>query len=122
MAGNPHPESMFYELDKGEQTDYGTYTSKRTGVIQSQSEYNKTLVQYTTSPPDSLDFDAGTVLLVDLGKRGSGGYSVEVSSVDVADNHVTANITLRAPGKCMAAAIVTNPYQFVSIPTKRKSW
>ena len=90
MAGNPHPESMFYELAKGEQTDYGTYTSKRTGVIQSQSEYNKTLVQYTASPPDSLDFDAGTVLLVDLGKRGSGGYSVEVSSVDVADDHVTA--------------------------------
>lgn len=120
-AENSASEFPFYEVAKGASTDYGTYTAKQIRVIQTQSEYNEILSQYISSPPESLDFETGAVLLVDMGLRSTGGYSVQVSSIDEADEYVIANITLSVPGNCHVVSMaLTNPYQFVFVPTKKE--
>ena len=117
----PLPESEFYEVTSGAYTDSGTYTKKQTKVITSQSEYDEELLNYTSSSPASIDFTSGKVLLADMGQRNSGGYSIGVTSVDVTDDYVMANIQLTKPGQgCFVTLALTNPYQFVFIPGQKE--
>jgi len=52
--------------------------------------------------------------------RGSLGYSIKVSSVEISENFVTANVTLVYSGNCPADAALSNAYQFVVIPTQKE--
>jgi hypothetical protein len=118
-ASAPLPESQFVELNKGQITQNGT--KKQTKVISSQADYAAELAIYTSTPPTSVDFTNGRVLLVDMGGRSSSGYSIDVTSVDVTDNSVVANIRLIEPGpNCVVLTVMTNPYQFVFIPSLKE--
>ena len=120
-AESPLPESQFYEIISGAYTESGIYTKKQTKVIRSQSEYNEELLNYTSNVPTTIDFTEGKVLLVDMGQRNTGGYSIGVTSVDVSDNYITANIRLAIPGQyCNVTQALTNPYQFVFVPTQKE--
>jgi len=120
-ASGPLPESQFVELNKGQSTVNGISTKKQTKVISSQADYAAELAIYTSVTPTSVDFTNGRVLLVDMGGRSSSGHSIDVTSVDVTDNSVVANIRLIKPGpSCMVLAVITNPYQFVFIPSLKE--
>ena len=115
------PEAQFVVLNEGGAPAGGNFTKKQTKVISTQSDYASELVIYTSVIPGVVDFMKGKVLLVDMGPRASGGYSVRVASVDVAANWVVANIELVVPGpNCIVTAALTNPYQFVYIPTLKE--
>jgi hypothetical protein len=115
------PESEFQELASGVYTDNGIYTRKQTKVISTQSEYDDELLNYTSSAPADIDFTEGKVLLADMGQRNTGGYSIEVRSINVAEQYVTVNIRLTKPGQnCVTTDAITNPYQFVFIPTQKE--
>ncbi len=104
----------------------GYYTqnlSKRqTKVITSQQEYAATLAAYTDEQPQEVDFNAGRVLLVDMGPRPSGGFSIEVTSVKARKGSaVVADVVLTRPGaSCFVTTSITNPFQFVYIPTRKE--
>ena len=120
-AQSPSPESQFAELNKGHITENGIPTKKQTKVLLSQMDYAAELANYTSATPVSVDFTTGKVLLVDMGVRNTGGYSVAVMSVDVGTNSVVANIRLLKPGSgCAVTASITNPYQFVFIPSLKE--
>jgi hypothetical protein len=117
-AEAPLPEAQFVELNRGESTQA---TKKQTKVISSQADYAAELAVYTDAVPAPVDFAAGKVLLVDMGPRSSGGYSIGVTSVRVDDESVVANIRLVKPGtNCIVLDVLTNPYQFVFIPTLKE--
>jgi len=120
-AESPFPESEFSELNQGYYTENGEFTKKQTKVITNQADYNKELLNYTGSKPQSINFAIGKVLLLDMGQRNTGGNSIAVTSIDVNENHVTANVVLVKPGEnCMVAQALTNPYQFVFVPTLKE--
>ena len=119
----PSAESQFVVLkeDWALSTEGGVVTKKQAKVIFTQADYAAELATYTSAAPDSVDFSNGRVLLVDMGPRESGGYSVRVASVDVADSWVVVNVVLETPGsQCGTSAVLTNPYQFVLIPTLKE--
>jgi len=112
------PELPFVELHKADYTQNSRFTKKQTKVITSQADYAAELAIYTTAAPVSVDFTNGRVLLVDMGVRNTGGYSIAVTSVNATRNSVIANISLTKPGKyCATTQSLTNPYQFVFIPS-----
>jgi len=118
---DPLPESIFSETQSGTQTNNGTYTQKQSKVIVSQSDYDQELLVYTGTRPASIDFSTGKILLVDMGGRNTGGYSIKVTSIEVNENNVVANVNLMIPGKnCLVTMALTNPYQFVFIPTRKE--
>jgi hypothetical protein len=120
-AQSPSPESQFVELNKGQVTENNNSTKKQTKIISSQTDYAAELAIYTSASPESVDFTNGRVLLVDMGGRSSSGYSISVTSVDVTDNSVVANVRLVKPGpSCLVLAVMTNPYQFVFIPSLKE--
>lgn len=120
-AQSPPPESQFVELNKGQFLENGLFTKKQTKILSSQGDYAVELATYTSATPASVDFTIGKVLLVDMGPRGSSGYSVSVTSVDVTDNSVVANVRLVKPGpSCVVLTVETNPFQFVFIPSLKE--
>jgi len=117
-AQSPSQGLQFVELNSGQFTQTGLYTQKQSRVITTQEDYASELATYTSVPPVAVDFSKGKVLLVDMGKRNTGGYTIEVTSVDVGVGYVIANVSLTKPGSgCVVATVLTNPYQFVYIPT-----
>lgn len=120
-AESPLPESLYVVLNEGFSTDNGIWTKKQTKIISSQADYAVELANYTSATPASVDFDKGRVLLVDMGLRDTASYSVGVTSVSVAENWVVANIKLVKPGPgCNVAQVLSNPYQFVFIPSLKE--
>ena len=117
----PSPESQFVVLKEGTLPEGGVFTKKQAKVISTQADYAAELAIYTSVAPGSVDFTKGKVLLVDMGLRSSGGHSIRVASIDVADSWVVANVELVKPGlQCITTASLTNPYQFIFIPTLKE--
>lgn len=117
----PPEESQFVVLKEALSPDGSVFTKKQAKVIFTQADYEAELANYTNVAPDSFDFSKGRVLLVDMGPRSSGGYSVRIASVDVADSWVVVNVELVTPGpECIVTASLTNPYQFIFIPTLKE--
>ncbi len=120
-AESPLPETEAQQLKQGFYTNSGTYTKKQLKIITSQADYNEELANYTSDVPAEIDFDKGRVLLMDMGQRNTGGYSIGLDSIDVFEAHITANVNLSKPGQnCVVTQALTNPYQFVYIPTERE--
>lgn len=119
---NPPLESMFTETQSGINTETGTYTQKQSKVIVTQADYDEELRVYTGSASsEDINFSAGKILLVDMGERSTGGFSIEVTSVEVNENNVMANVNLTKPGQnCLVTTALTNPYQFIFIPTLKE--
>jgi len=120
-AQSPPPESQFVVLNQGAVPQNGLSTKKQTKVLSSLAEYAAELATYTNDPPLAIDFTPGKYLLVDMGGRSGGGYSIGVTSVDVADDSVRANVKLTKPGPtCVLLPVITNPYQFIFIPSLKE--
>jgi hypothetical protein len=120
-AASTTPEADFYEIHHGLYTESGTYTNKQSQVFVDQAGYSSELATYTSATPELIDFTNARVLLVDMGQRNTGGYAIAVTSVDVFNDYVTANVVLTKPGtNCMVTQALTNPYQFVVIPTTKE--
>lgn len=114
-------EAQFVVLKEGPLPDGGVFTKKQAKVISTQADYAAELITYTSVAPGLVDFTKGKVLLVDMGSRSSGGYSIRVASIDVADSWVVANVELVKPGpQCVTTTALTNPYQFTFIPTLKE--
>lgn len=120
-TNNPFAASTFYELSAGSYTDNGVFTEKQSKVITSQSSYEAALAVYSNDSPETIDFTAGQVLLVDMGERNSGGYAIEVTSMDEDEETVTAYVQLTQPAdECSVTDALTNPYQLVYIETLKQ--
>jgi len=99
----------------------GNFTSRVSWVFHSQDDYDNALTTYTDEYSETLDFSEGRVLLVDMGLRNTGGYSINVTSVVEYDNYVLASVVLTEPGtNCIVSQAHTNPFQFVWVPSTKE--
>jgi len=110
----------FDELHKGLFIVDGRSSSKTIKVINSEADYKKILATYTRDPAKAVDFEKGNVLLLDVGQRNTGGFSVAVSSVEEHEKYVVVKVAIinPAPG-CMLFQAFTNPFQFTYIATHK---
>ena len=97
----------------------GDNTNKGSTVFRDEQSYVEALAQYSSDTPVEVDFSTHRVLLIDMGFRPSGGYTVDAVSIDDQDEAVKVNVNYTAPS-CGAAGVITNPYQFVLIPTTKE--
>lgn len=99
----------------------GLYTSKSVKILRDNDKYQKEIVKYSNSAPPPVDFSTNSVLLVDMGERNSGGYSMVVTDVADYPNYVVATVTLTKPALgCTVTDLMTNPSQFVEIKTRKE--
>ena len=98
----------------------GTFTQKQTSTITSQSALDEALQRYNEASV-TADFNNGQVLLIDMGQKNTGGYSIELESLIESEGYVTANIVFNNPGRnCAVTTALTNPYIFVYVETNKE--
>jgi hypothetical protein len=105
-------------LHQSQHIEYGTYSSKGSKVLVSQNDYEEELLKYSSDSSIALDFSQNKVLLIDMGIRNSGGYSIKINEVVTRNDHVVIYINLIKPSSnCVTTDVFENPYQFVKIET-----
>jgi len=112
------PEAQFYSLHSGAPIASSSKSQKVIKVLETQQDYVTTLAEYSNDAPKAVDFSKGRVLVVARGWAPTPGDGIQVSSVDVRNTYVVANVELTVPG-CAQAQVLSYPYQFVFIPTTK---
>jgi hypothetical protein len=70
-------------------------------------------------PPPAIDFDHEMVVLVSMGERATGGYSITVDGVYDASGRVFAEVRERSPGAgCIVTEAFTQPIDAVRVPRR----
>lgn len=117
-ATSPETQVEYEILHESDHNEFGEYTNKSSVVIGSQAEYEEELLKRTSDLTKSVNFDEETILLVDMGVRGTGGPSINLVDLVEYDDYILATIELDiTPG---ALQWVTNPYKFIKIKSFRK--
>ena len=102
-------------------TSNGELTNKGSRVFSHQEGYFNELVKYSNDESSAIDFSSSRVLLIDMGPRSTGGFSIEVGEIRDHDEYIKVEVTLLKPGNnCMVAQAITNPYQFLKLVTSKE--
>jgi len=98
----------------------GIFTNKSIKVLTTQNKYSDELLKYSTQSAKNFDFSDTNVVLIDMGKRLSSGYSFDVNILAENNTSKTIKITYYIPGnKCIINTVITNPYKFIIIDGKK---
>jgi len=95
-------------------------------VIENIDELDKTwetaFINYTRKKPiPILDFEKQSVLLVTMGEKSNGGFSIKVDSVKENENLISVNIIELHPGKsCATESVIVYPFQIISLEKTTK--
>ena len=94
---------------------------KQNKVIRTKEMYREQLLVYSNSDePLEIDFSENVVLLVDMGGRATGGYSISLAdSILTTEKYVKINVVFSICTD-VQTLLVTNPYAFYRIPTQKE--
>ena len=96
--------------------EFGAATPKSAIVLTDQFDYEQELLKRSSEQARNIDFDAQTVLLIDMGEKPSGGFNIANVSFTDNEHGKTAHVLLEKPGEsCSVTEALTNPYQFIVI-------
>jgi len=109
---------VLHTSSEGNQT--GIFTNKNITILNSQNKYSDELLKYSSNSAELLDFSKGNVLLIDVGEITACN---EIKSVNIIENETSINIAIEYQGNnptMLCPAVMTNPYQFIWVPSKKR--
>jgi len=113
-------EVGFTVLHQGQFKIDGSFSAKQIKAIHSVKEYKAALADYSHATVKDVDFSKGQVLLLDIGSRSTGGYSVDVTSIEDNKDYIVVKVAIYAPSpNCMLIQTLTNPFQFSYISSRK---
>ena len=92
---------------------------RRFSVLDTQDTFEQEFSLFSQNPAPVLDFQTGVVLLASYGFAPSTDHFIEVSGVTDLGNYLEVDVVLKSPVSCFAGFIVTGPYQFVYIESRK---
>lgn len=94
-----------------EDANGGTYNQKREGrVISSDSELSKLNADLQNGSVAAVDFNKQTLIVLFSGGHPTGGYGIELKSVEKSGDKITVTAVFTEPGKgCMTPQMMTSP-------------
>lgn len=70
-----------------------------------------------------IDFETKQLILVGMGEKPNGGYSIKIESISETKKEIIINIIESKPGNtCMTPSVVSYPYQLIEIPKTNKKF
>ena len=113
----------FVELSTGIN---GDFSKKKNTIITNQKEYNTAWAaafsRFSDQPkPAQIDFKNKIILLVTMGEKNSGGYTIKIDSIEENEKNIIVTILETSPGKgCITTSMMTYPYQMVEVKNSNK--
>ena len=97
----------------------GKIDAERTEIVRDQQAWEALWAELTgrSDPPPAVDFATEMVVVVGVGVRPSGGYSVSIDSVREVGGVTAVEYTETQPGpRCVVTLALTHPYTVVRVP------
>ncbi|MFT6948807.1 MAG: hypothetical protein ACJARP_003241 [Vicingaceae bacterium] len=112
--------AMEYEiLHEFEYNEYANPTSKNAIIIRNQVDYENELITRTSEAVKAVNFEEELIVLIDMGTRNTGGYSLNVTFSE-SDNYVRANVVFTFPGEgCVVTNALVNPFKLIKLGTTK---
>lgn len=94
----------------------GIFGNKKVEFIDNQISYDEAMSRYTNASTTAIDFSHSQVVLIDMGGRATGGYSLRVDRVEELNSAISITATEIRPGSgCFVSSVFTSPYVFVNV-------
>lgn len=116
---NEAPQNeIVIELAAGSNSGFESATKK---VITDQDEFTHVWEEayrnFLNRPkPPKVDFNEYQIVLVAMGMKTSGGYSIKIESINNTSGNYLVNVLETSPGKsCVTTEVVTFPFQLIQV-------
>ncbi len=94
----------------------GVLGNRKFEFINNQVSYDEAVARYSGEVTTQLDFTNSQVVLLDIGQRGTGGYSVRVDRIVESNGSIGIIATEISPGAgCFTTSASTSPYVFIKV-------
>ncbi len=116
------PRVSFTEIASGDSTVNGIPENRKIEVFTDQNSLNTALAIYVQFVVEhTVDFNNKRVVLLSMGERSSGGYSIGAQYIEDNGDYLELNILLSKPGdSCGVAQVLTYPFQFVEVQSTKE--
>ena len=121
-AGTPVQNVPFSVIASGQYPISGTHKNRKIEVLMDQPAFDAELALYVELiQPHIVDFSTKRVVLITLGQRNTGGYSVAMTGVQEFSDSIRASITITKPGSnCAVPQSFTSPFQFIEVQSTKE--
>ena len=121
-ADSPTPEISFGVIVSGDNTMNGLQENRKIEVFADQVSLNASLALYERFITEhTVDFRSKRAVLLSMGGRSTGGYSIKVDAVEDYDDYIKLKVLLTKPGNnCITTQALTSPYQFIEIESDKE--
>ena len=121
-AETPTQDVPFSEIVSGQNPVSVVYENRKIEVFKDQASLNARLAAYVQLTQEhTVDFSKKRAVLINLGQRSTGGYSVATSGIQEFSEHIMAFITITKPGSnCAVTQSFTSPFQFIEVQSTRE--
>ena len=116
-AETPIPTVPFSVIVSGDNPVSGVDKNRKLEVFRDQASLNTRLAEYVQLVQEhTVDFSTKRAVLLDLGQRNTGGYSIATSEIQEFNDHVIIVITVTKPGStCAVTQAFTSPFEFIEV-------
>jgi len=117
-----NPTVPFSVIVSGDHPISGTDKNRKLEVFRDQESFNARLAEYVESVQEhTVDFSTKRAVLLDLGQRNTGGYSIATSEIQEFNDHVIIVITVTKPGStCAVTQAFTSPFEFIEVQSTKE--
>jgi PrcB C-terminal len=121
-AETPIPTVPFSVIVSGDNPVSGVNKNRKLEVFRDQASLNTRLAEYVQFVQEhTVDFSTKRAVLLDLGQRDTGGYSVATSGIQEFSDHIVASITITKSGSnCAVTQTLTSPFQFIEVQSSKE--
>jgi hypothetical protein len=116
-AYTPLPTLNYSVIAAGDNTISGLPENRKLEVYTDQTSFDANLYLFIQPFAEHIvDFSSRRVVLLSLGGRPSGGYSISVEKIEDYGEYIKASIVIEKPGSnCVVTQAQTSPFQFVEV-------
>jgi hypothetical protein len=106
----------------GDNTISGVPANRKLEVYTDQASFNSSLYLFLQPVAEhTVDFSSRRVILLSLGGRPTGGYSIAVEKIVDYGEFIKASIVIKKPGSnCIVTQAQTSPYQFAEVESVKE--
>ena len=121
-AGTPLPTVNYSIIASGDNTINGLPENRKIEVYTDQASFNSNWYLFIQPPAEyTVDLSSRRVVLLSLGGRATGGYSISAEKIEDHGSYIKAMIVIKKPGSnCLVSQAQTSPYQFIEVESVKE--
>ncbi len=121
-ADTPIPTVSFSVIVSGDNPISGVVKNRKLEVFRDQASLNARLAEYVQFVHEhTVDFSTKRAVLLDMGQRNTGGYSIATSEIQEFNDHVMVSVTITKPGSnCVVTLALTSPFEFIEVQSTKE--